>query len=218
MCSLYRADRRDVCGVLLRSLYEASLVSLYALYGGDEAWETLGGAYVGEVRKLPDVVKDPPQREEIDSWTGPTDRLKWIQLAADVGALLESHGDSVAREVSTNLYDLLYRGESLFSTHGGMGVVAGHLLDGDERLGIIPARDPGPAKGQIIMGAVIEAHLASHVFNVFGVSSTTVTHWRRRWPTPTTTVGLGPSCDHDLYVVGFHAVAERSTCAFAHSA
>src|SRR5207244_3911301 len=70
-----------------------------------------------------------------ENWTGPTDKISWINLGPTVGKLMEDAGVPGAKAFFTTWYDLLYRGESINSIHAGVGTLKRHLTRSSERVG-----------------------------------------------------------------------------------
>lgn len=161
---------RDVAGVALRPLLEVWLASFYALYGGEEAFDVLRGAFIKQLSKLPDE-HFAAAKQLVDQWDGDTPTINWEKMAADVGDLLKAAGEPAERHMA-DLYEVLYRGESFVSQHGGIQAVAGHLdRQGDVLLVRAERYHSDDGTGQILMGAVLLAMLAAHVFRAFGLNA-----------------------------------------------
>jgi len=116
--ALLRAGLPDVCGVLIRPLYECWLVGLYGLLGGPDALERLVAQQDRHLKPILAELGDP---------TGdPGQPIPVEQLAQAVATLLESSGTPNA-QFSVGAYKTLYRMGSYRSTHGGLGSIEGHI-------------------------------------------------------------------------------------------
>jgi hypothetical protein len=123
--ALNRAEMMDVCSLPVRPLYEAMLIGFYTLYGGEDAYDIVRGAYVRELRLLPAAARAGSTLT--DDWTGPVDKIRWENLARTVGKLMEDEaGDAGASAFFSSWYNLLYRKESMNSIHAGVGSLGLH--------------------------------------------------------------------------------------------
>ena len=104
--------------MLIRALYEAWLVGVYALFGGPDALEALlaqqdknlGPILVVLGKSSPDAGRGLPVGER----------------ARRVSALLRLRG-LPNPEFAQGAYDVLYRWESYRNAHGGLGSIEGHI-------------------------------------------------------------------------------------------
>jgi len=170
--ALNRADMMDVCSLPVRPLYEAMLIGYYTLYGGDEAYDIVRGAYIRELRLLPQAAREGSTLT--DDWTGPADKIRWENLGRTVGKLLEEEaGMAEATAFLTSWYDLLYRKESMNSIHAGVGSLGLHVTHSSERVGATVVGHPVDVDGTgpVLVAAGLIGLLAGHVLKVFGFSN-----------------------------------------------
>lgn len=174
MAALTEAGLPDVAKLPLRPLYETILLGFYALYGGDEAYQRIRGAYVRELSNLaPEARVGTEAGRLITEWKGPTDRIGWEDLGRIVGDLMgASSREQNMKKRLQEWYDLLYRGESMTSVHAGVGslyryAVLGERFDGVQLEGFEPEED---IVGARIVAAGLLGPFASHVFEQFGYS------------------------------------------------
>jgi Family of unknown function (DUF5677) len=166
-------DLDDVGGVLLRALLEVWMVGLYVLYGGDEATEHVLGAHVRSLKNLdpgafPSV---PAVLEEWEEFELPTDRIKWEDLAPQVGRLLEAAGQSRHPANMKAFYEVLYRGYSHMDAHGGLQTLAPHMVSREDRMELSIKRPPqGDPNHELVTAAGLVGYLACQVLAAFGFS------------------------------------------------
>jgi hypothetical protein len=81
--------------------------------------------------------------EAIGAFKTDAGTMNWSEVANRVDELLVDSGEDVL-VTSRLIYDSLYRGESLFNIHGGLGVLQGHVQVGNDVTVTVERRD-GPA-------------------------------------------------------------------------
>jgi hypothetical protein len=158
----------DVASVPLRPLLEAWLVAMWVLFEKEAAIEKLVEDYQASLEKMnrlanlgwdPDLYAEGDQLPKVEA------------LHQRVGNHLQAEGQLNARAQMDFTYNLVYRGESLRSIHGGLGTAEGHVREVGERLEIVPVRyEAGDGKGQIMWAATLVGMLAHRVFELFGLS------------------------------------------------
>lgn len=164
-------EYQDVSGILLRTLVETVFVSLYSLYGGQQARERLECAYYTQLSRMPPehLGEDTVQMLK-EKWDGTKVEVKAYALFRDVERLMTEAGYGGHEPMLA--YDLLYRGESLLSTHAGLGSLLGYLAVVDDRLEVKQKRyQPDDGTGNFLTAGVFLGTLASHVLPRFGVSA-----------------------------------------------
>jgi hypothetical protein len=194
MVLLRDATREDVIGVLLRALCEAWMVSLYVLYKGEnldddsvlielaadyETWTRKMAGKVGgwaEGNKAEEILADWgaelrhwEEQARADGKASKTPaKLNYETIARELGSLLEKV-EGAAPDI-LSVYDRVYRGESIYSAHAGLGMLWRYLgISEDERQDAVVER-PGPAfPVQVKVGALLTAYLALRVFKEFSV-------------------------------------------------
>ena len=178
-------NRPDVVGVLLRTLYETYIVSLYLLLGGADAVVEVMGDYAKSARTLAEKHGRPPSpgialwhalREAVGPKGPPVGRLNYEKIAGQVGGLLQRAGDPRGgKDRAMERYDLVYRVESQLSAHAGLGSM-GQYVDWRGEPWAVRARPAVRSVGaedHVVLAAVMTAHLASHVFRTFGLHTYT---------------------------------------------
>jgi hypothetical protein len=174
-------NRADVAGVLLRTLYETYIASLYLLLGGAAAALEVMGDYAKSARTLaekhgrplsPGIALWHALREAAGPEGPPVGRLKYENIAGRVGELLQRAGDPRGgKGRAMERYDIVYRVESQLSAHAGLGSM-GQYVDwkGDPTaLRARPAERPDEVEDRVVLAALMTAHLASRVFGTFGL-------------------------------------------------
>jgi hypothetical protein len=121
----------DICGVLIRSLYETWLVGTYALLGGPDALDRLLDQQDKHLKPILAILGDEARD---DGRPFPVE-----QMAQRVAKLMEERGMPNPRFAVAG-YDVLYRYESYRNTHGGLGSVEGHVARHDDRVEILRER------------------------------------------------------------------------------
>jgi hypothetical protein len=116
--ALITEDLPDVCGVLIRALYESWLVGIYALLGGPEALSRLVAQQDRHLRPIRAVLGDDGGENG--------QSLPVEQLAHQVAKLIEERG-MPNPQFAIRSYEVLYRWESYRNTHGGLGSIEGHV-------------------------------------------------------------------------------------------
>jgi hypothetical protein len=78
-------------------------------------------------------------------------------------------GDAGGRTATEDLYNIFYRGSSMVEVLGGFQAFAAHVVMKDERLDLsVTRRDGALGRGNLLIGAVLIATVASHVLDAFG--------------------------------------------------
>lgn len=170
MLKLRDDGMEDVSDLPLRQVAEHLSLGMYLLYGGEVAYEHLRGGYVYDLGFLD--TGDGPRPKILDTWTGPRERLKWQDLMLNVvpKMVAEARSDAAAAEAFRRLYEQIYRGQTIFVAHAGVGTVSRHItIEDDGTRGIQAAGyiiDDGT--GPILFAGLLTALLAVHVFDAFG--------------------------------------------------
>ena len=169
----------DLVGLILRPLLECWYIGMYFLLSPGEAMERTHAAHVLQLTKL-----DPSRWGDIQSIIdqmvmGPQS-LSWEGDSDRVGDLLYELGHEGARSTADALYDVIYRGESFMSVHGGIGSLVGHFdmpADGATpgSIGILEVRrEPDDGGIRIRMAAPLLETLARGVAGEFGLQQTEI--------------------------------------------
>jgi hypothetical protein len=144
-------------GVILRTVYEVWLVGIYASLGRDEARQRLVDQYNHEIRymlqHLDAPVEEIPAGQEFKIW----DYAKCVRdLHREMG-----HPEA---DFSVGAYNTLYRFESLFSIHAGLGSIGLAVADEDHR-SIIKIDPPTEAslRHRLMLAATLYLSLARSV-------------------------------------------------------
>lgn len=175
MFLLRDGDFPDIIGVLFRSLLECWYLGMYFLLAPEEASEKANAAHVHQLGKLDETkwgdIGAVIEQMEIEE----PKALAWDQVAIRVGKLLDESGDIGARTTAEGLYEVIYRGESMMSVHGGLGTLNGHIETGAESLSLRETRlEPDDGGLRIRLGAPLLEALARAVAGEFGLSRTEI--------------------------------------------
>ena len=163
---LYGARMPELAGILARQLWEAWVVSLYVLLAKDEAMKVIDGDDFYWKSRIVDYLgveddyyhPESAKRSEI---------LNYRELSDRVLKLLRER-ESVDVPDGATIYDVVYRWESVFSTHANRTTIGGHLVKkGDGCLAVsVDSRLPLP---NVATPVFLTCHLARYVFKEFGL-------------------------------------------------
>ncbi len=165
-------------------LYETCVFSLYVILSEDPVVFDLMDAYASGTKLLAEkhgrslgpqiqawLERGP--RSPDDAPPRPVKKLPVEQIAGTVGDLLEQAGDPHGgRTRAIEMYDVVYRTESLLSVHAGLAPFAAYIdwrsapwstLELPRVLDIVD--------DSIVIGAMMTAKVAAHVFRAFGFSA-----------------------------------------------
>jgi hypothetical protein len=160
----------DAMGGLLRSLLECWYLGMYFYLAPDEAFERTHAAHVHQLTKLDESRWGDTERVRRETQVEPQ-AMSWEQVSQRVGRLLDEQGNVGARQTAEGLYEVIYRGESMMSVHGGVGSLIGHIGGaGGPSMSVLEARlelDDGGLR--IRMGAPLVETLARSVAFEFGL-------------------------------------------------
>lgn len=170
MLTLQGNELEDVVDATLRLVAEHTTLGMYLLYGGDAAFEEVRGAHVHGLALIDRATGST--NPLVAAWTGPRRRLHWENLMHKTvpDLIVAATGDQSAHQAFVQLYDEIYRGQSLLAAHAGVGTIARHLTtaaDGTRRVN--PAGyliEDGT--GAIVMAGSLIGLLATHVLMAFG--------------------------------------------------
>ncbi len=169
----------DLIGLILRPLLECWYIGMYFLLSPAEAMDRTHAAHSLQLTKLdPDAWGNVQQI--IDQMVMGPQSLSWEAVSGRVGDLLTELGHDGARATADKLYEVLYRGESMMSVHGGVGSLIGHfdMPDGGSTpasIGILEIRrEPDDGDFRIRMAAALLETLARGVAGEFGLQRTEI--------------------------------------------
>jgi hypothetical protein len=180
MCVLIEAGRADTIGVLLRSLFEVWLVSLYVLLKGDledagvleemaaEEWKRSKAMFdcVGAPQNVKDHLEE--WRKELDV-SGAKPRPNLEAIAQQLTKLLPADSSGKAPNVQST-YDIIYRAESQYSAHPSVGLLLRyHSWDPKEERDAVVLNPGPPFSRQELVGLHLTLYLAFRVFGAFGI-------------------------------------------------
>lgn len=154
----------ELGGIVLRSIGEFYIQSLYLLLIDDDLASKSVGAYVRSVQLI-NQEAGLDLGQVLDEWSPVRGQpLQVERMAREVNAELTSRGEGTT--LFRNLYDLLYRSESTFSAHGVGPLI--RYLDGDDTVRL-RATPTGflPCSHMALLSNLLVAHLASMVFKKF---------------------------------------------------
>jgi hypothetical protein len=180
MCLLVEGGRADTAGVLLRSLLEVWLVSLYILFKGapsddtvlleiaEEDWKYSN--IIAQRFPLPDGVK-----AHIDEWRdvlnkrGARKRPSFEAIAIELSRLLPKDDTGRAPDV-LKVYDTVYRMESKFNAHPSPSVFMRYIeWDPKEEADSVVANPGPPFSWSELVGSSLTLYLATHVLKAFSI-------------------------------------------------
>lgn len=186
---LYDNAFGDLGGCLLRPLVECWYLGLYFLLAPDEAYKAVLGAHAFQLGKLDETWGHSGDfvTEHADVAKG----LNWFALAARVGKLAEAAGEAGGLNSFTRTYEVLYRGESLMSVHGGLGTLQRYLdIDASTTSSARKTgREPDGGAQRIITGAALVGVLATYVAREFGLGTTELDSLRSEIARPSERAG-----------------------------
>jgi hypothetical protein len=158
----------DAVGALLRPLFESWLTATWLLLAPEEALPALEHDYKVEVEKMTRLAGLDIDRVD-ESWRGELQGPRIASLAVKVGKLLVEAGDPGGDQLEWS-YNLVYRNESIYSVHGGLGPVLAHL-DGDHAwVGVLETRTgDGDGSGRLLWAAILLGSLTRRVSLTFGL-------------------------------------------------
>jgi len=144
-----RGEFPDAVGTLLRPMFETWLTANWLVLDPDEAMPALANDYKVEVEKMTRLAGLDVEDVD-DSWKGALQSPKIGALVVKVGRLLVDAGDPGGDQLEWS-YNLVYRNESIYSVHGGLGPVLAHLDDHDTWLGVLERRTgDGDGSGRLL--------------------------------------------------------------------
>jgi hypothetical protein len=166
--TLNESGLADVGGALVRPLHEMWATSLYALYGGRSAVESIAAEYSRRARQIRDAIPLDLEVPEAPEGAKP---MPFEHVCREVVRMLKEGGDDHAEDSMNAYYDLVFRAESLLNVHPAGGMT-GHVEAKEGLLVTVPhRREPDGGEGRLLASAVLTGHLASHVFEHFGVAN-----------------------------------------------
>jgi hypothetical protein len=188
---LREGGRLDTMGVLLRSLFEAWLVAIYLLLKAkdpddDSALIELGSDYARWAGLMAEKIGMAEMKAHVDDWKEtieghpgnvPGDpaksglrgkTLSIEQLAFAVDSLLKER-QGTSHDVM-EIYNRVYRGESLYSAHPGVGTFNRYIdFDPAEESDKLNLRPQPPFPNQDRLAAMLTVDLALRIFKEFGI-------------------------------------------------
>jgi hypothetical protein len=194
MLDVIRAGHGVVAGGLLRSLYETQLFGFLVLLGGPPAMVDVMDAYAKGMKTYHAAQKTKLSQGfeewlsmglrkrglELKSLIG---RLNYEQVAKKVKSLLHRKRDQERTARSENLYDSVYRTESMVSAHATLSSI-GAYVDWKSSPWKLRAHPRGsgdlPNGDRTVLAIGMTTHLASFVLEEFGYSRSFVDSlWER---------------------------------------
>ncbi len=157
-----------LAGMLVRQHWEAWLVSLYVLLGGDKALEEIRDDHIQRSHQLCESLRMEGDHHHPDSVKNQK-KLNYWEMHKRVIELLREQGESVDGPAGVTGYDVIYRSESLFSTHANVFTIGRHLVCGDDEWAV--SVDSSETRGDDVASApvIYTRDLAQRVFKEFGL-------------------------------------------------
>jgi hypothetical protein len=171
--------RADLAGLLIRAIWECWVVGLYLLLGGDDASNRVNANYrlhVERYWKNWPADAGPGPVLDADFWAEwpEAQGLALQQVADAVEGLLQRTDQGPIEYSGVSSYDVLYRLESMLSTHAGKALFDRYVEPATsvpyERVIAAPVLQV-PEEQLAAMAAVWVAHLAWFVYRDFGMST-----------------------------------------------
>ena len=172
MLALYSAGFPDLLGVLSRLVLEYYYVGEYLILAPDEAYEKLNAAHKEQLSRMGNGGWGDLE-SAMDAIPQKSQKLNLFDVKSRVGELAEAAGASGSKERMAQLYEVIYRGESLLNVHVGIGSLTGHIEDKNPRFLSARAirREPDDPAHTIRIAAVLVGYLAHDVARHFGIST-----------------------------------------------
>ena len=157
-----------LAGILVRQHWETWLVSLYVLLGGDKALEVIVDDHTQWSRHLSKSLRIEGDQHHPDS-VKKQNKLNYWEMHKRVIELLRERGEPVDGPAGVTGYDVIYRSESLFSTHANVFTIGRHLVCGDDEWAV--SVDSSETRGDdVALAPVLYTNdLAQRVFKEFGL-------------------------------------------------
>lgn len=161
--TLAEAETSAAIGLIARALFEEWLFVLLWIDGTDDDRTRLVADYFHHAEKLADKVDaTPPSRP---------DGVKPRQW--NVWTRAERLDELLGTRRATEIYDVVFRMESLASAHGGIGARGRHLRIVEDRP-VIDAvgHDPGAAIGRLAIAVILVGEMCSRLWAAAGRDTT----------------------------------------------
>ncbi len=161
----------DAVGALLRQILECWFVGEYLLLAPEEAMQKLVEANKYQMEKMGNA-----GWEDLGEFAAAFDvdsrQINWATLAGRIGELFEEWGHEGAANRGKDLYDMIYRSQSLLSVHAGVGSFAGHVEVHEKFSSISEVRtEPGLPMMPVLMAASLVCWLGVRVSEEFGIGT-----------------------------------------------
>lgn len=159
---LIRNGRGEVAGGLVRSIFDALVNAVVALYGDEDDWNTMKGNYFWQVSRYTLINVEIPADQ-------PKEKPNFGKLVQRAEALLK---DGRANEANTirDIYENMYRVESHMSIHGGWGAVIGYVDHNVQPSGLrLHRSEAGDASDLLAIGVELTGYLAQNVYDACGL-------------------------------------------------
>jgi hypothetical protein len=156
-------------GLLSRSILEIWYLGRYLLLAPEEGLKMINAAHVHQIDLLDESWGDLAYVRaglNVDK-SAP---IKWNQLAKEIDALASPTGES---DTAVRMYEVLYRGESMMSTHGGLATLDAYsdtFGKGSLKVNAEP-RTPDDGTIEIVVAGSMLVTLAREVAVSFGLST-----------------------------------------------
>jgi hypothetical protein len=175
MIVLRDAGFPDVIGGLLRSLLECWYLGMYFYLSPDEAFERTSAAHLHQLTKLDEARWGDFDHAFWESHVDPKG-MSWEHVSNRVGTLLAESGNVGAKQTADGLYEVIYRGESMMSVHGGVASLIGHIAGaGTASMSLAAVRlEPDDGGLRIRMGGPLLETLARSIAYEFGLDRTEI--------------------------------------------
>ena len=163
---------------LVRQHWETWLVSLYVLLGGDKALEEILDSHIQRSHQLYKSLRMEGDHHQLDSVKNQK-KLDYWEMHKRVIELLREQGEQIDGPAGVTGYDVIYRSESLFSTHANVFTIGRHLVLGDDEWAV--SLDTSETRGYDVASAPVTytRDLAQRVFKEFGLDGDAMNFFHR---------------------------------------
>ena len=182
ICTLRDTDQLAMAAPLVRAVVELVLVSLYVLLKGDDldddgalldllAAQTLAFSKLRLSGELPSAEAEYARHANVLRARGREPQpLNYADIAKRVGTLLEAQDPEAPRAFDTILYQVVYRMESTFGAHAGLGTLLSHVRwDPNGAWDAVDVDPKLPVGRQDVLAAKCACLLARQVYKAFAV-------------------------------------------------
>jgi hypothetical protein len=173
MMDLISADRGDVAGVLMRSLWEGCIVGTWILLKGPEAAAQAAEAHMSTLGTINRRVSTVDLSEFLVGWEDANTGPKVRDIVRELGPLLENEDrETEGQALLEQGYDFFYKAQSTFDTDASVGTFLRYSNDLGIRYEV--KQDGGsvmPPAPMLLVGSTWLAAAAKYVLRHHSIST-----------------------------------------------